>query len=273
MPPSASIPDPSRTASPDVAAAFSRVAVACEGVSILDDVTAAVPRGGCTAVVGPNGAGKTTLLMALLGQVPFRGDIRIAPLPDGRPPRIGYVPQRLQFDRGLPLTVRDFLVMGPQRGPLWCGTRARHRDAARGLLRDVQAEPLERRRLGALSGGELQRVLLALALQRGPDLLVLDEPAAGVDVQGGYLFCELLERLRRERGFTELMVSHDLGTVAHHATHVILLNRRVAAEGLPGDVLTATNLMAVFGAHMGLLGGPGLSHAGLPCCQPKEGAT
>lgn len=273
MPPSASIPDASRTASPDAAVAFSRVAVAFEGVSILDDVTASVPRGGCTAVVGPNGAGKTTFLMALLGQVPVRGDIRIGHLPDGRSPRIGYVPQRLQFDRGLPLTVRDLLVMGPQRGPLWCGTRARHRDAARVLLQAVKAEPLEQRRLGALSGGELQRVLLALALQREPDLLVLDEPAAGVDVQGGYLFCELLERLRRERGFTELMVSHDLGTVAHHATHVILLNRRVVAEGSPGDVLTAPNLLGVFGAHMGLLNGPALFHSRLSCCRPKEGSN
>ena len=273
MPPSASNPDAPRNAFPDVAAAFDNVAVAFEGVAILDAVTASVPRGGCTAVVGPNGAGKTTLLMALLGQVPFQGNVRIAPLPDGRPPRIGYVPQRLQFDRGLPLTAGDFLVMGTQRSPLWWGTRARHRAAARELLRAVKAEPLEHRRLGALSGGELQRVLLALALQRNPDLLVLDEPAAGVDVQGGYLFCELLERLRRERGFTELMVSHDLGTVAHHATHVILLNRRAVAEGPPGAVLTPPNLMAVFGAHMGLLDAHGLAHSRLPCCQAKEGAT
>ena len=82
MPPLASIPDASRNASPNAAVAFSRVSVAFEGVSILDDVTASVPRGGCTAVVGPNGAGKTTLLMALLGQVPFRGDIHIGNLPD-----------------------------------------------------------------------------------------------------------------------------------------------------------------------------------------------
>ena len=272
MPPSALPLEAARNAPSGVAATFSGVSVAFEGVSILDAVTATVPRGGCTAVVGPNGAGKTTLLMALLGQVPVQGEVRIAPLPDGRAPRIGYVPQRLQFDRGLPLTVGDFLVMGMQRSPLWWGIRSRHRTAARELLRAVRAESLERRRLGALSGGERQRVLLALALQRDPDLLVLDEPAAGVDVQGGYLFCELLERLRRERGFTELMVSHDLGTVAFHATHVILLNRRAVAEGPPGDVLTGPNLMAVFGAHMGLLNEHGLAHSRLPCCQPKEGA-
>ena len=271
MPSLASIPDAKPTSSPDVAVAFFNVSVAFEGVSILDAVTAAVPRGGCTAVVGPNGAGKTTLLMALLGQVPMRGDIHIGPLPGGRPPRIGYVPQRLQFDRGLPMTVLDFLSMGPQPVPLWGGVRARHRDAARGLLKAVRAETLERRRLGALSGGELQRVLLALALQRDPELLVLDEPAAGVDVQGGYLFCELLERLRRERGFTELMVSHDLGPVAHHATPGILLNRRVVAEGEVREVLTAENLAAAFGLHMGLIEWP-LPASGHPAgCRCQEG--
>jgi len=234
------------------AVTFQNITVRLGGVLILDNVSASVPRGGCAAIVGPNGAGKTTMLMALLGQTPYSGDILIANTPAGDLPRIGYVPQRLQFDRGLPMTVMDFLVMGIQRLPLWMGVRAAHRDRARGLLSDVRAEALERRLIGALSGGEFQRVLLALALQQDPELLVLDEPAAGVDVQGGYLFCELLERLRRERKFTQLMVSHDLATVTHHATHVILLNRRVVAEGFPREVLTPENMSAIFGLHMGL---------------------
>lgn len=234
------------------AVTFDHISVTMAGVSILEDVTAAAPRGGCTAVVGPNGAGKTTLLLALLAQAPYRGSIRLAAAPDGRRPRIGYVPQRLQFDRGLPMTVMDFLVMGAQRQPLWLGIHAKRRNAARRLLAAVRAEALERRLLGALSGGEFQRVLLALALQQEPDLLVLDEPAAGVDMQGGQLFCELLERLRAEWRFTQLMVSHDLGTVTHHATHVILLNRRVVAAGPPRDVLTPENLAGAFGPHMGL---------------------
>ena len=237
----------------EAAVAFDRVTVALEGVSILDGVSASVPRGGSTAVVGPNGAGKTTLLLALLGQVPHAGSIRIAPVAGGGAPRIGYVPQRLQFDRGLPLTVMDFLVMGRQRRPLWLGSSPGPRAAARGLLESVRAEPLADRLLGALSGGELQRVLLALALQQEPDLLVLDEPSAGVDMQGGIVFCELLERLRRERGFTQLMVSHDLAMVTHHATHAILINRAFVAEGPPRDVLTPRNLSAVFGLHMGLV--------------------
>ncbi len=231
---------------------FRNVSVRIGPVTILEEVTATTPRGGCSAVVGPNGAGKTTLLQALLGQVPFQGEIRLESLQTGRLPRIGYVPQRLQFDRSLPLTVRDFLVMGRQRRPLWLGTARHHREAARSLLAAVRGEALEDRILGVLSGGELQRVLLALALQQDPELLVLDEPAAGVDLQGGALFCEVLERLRAERGFTQLMVSHDLSTVTHHATHVILLNRRVVAEGPPQCVLTPENLAAVFGLHMGL---------------------
>ncbi len=234
------------------AIAFDNVSIRLEGVSILEGITASVPRGSCTAVVGPNGAGKTTLLLALLRQLPFTGRIRIAGTDDGDSPRIGYVPQRLQFDRGLPMTVREFLVMGLQRRPLWLGTRRVHRKTVRELLAAVRCEQLETRALGVLSGGELQRVLLALALERTPDLLVLDEPAAGVDVQGGLLFCEVLERLRKEQGFTQLMVSHDLATVTHHATHAILLNRHVVAEGSPQEVLTPENLSTVFGLHMGL---------------------
>ena len=252
------------------AVVFERVTVRRSGVLILDDVSAVVRQGGCTAIVGPNGAGKSTLLMALLGGIRYAGSIRVAPRPDGAPARIGYVPQRLDFDRGMPLTVLDFLVMGLQRRPLWLGTKRVHRARARELLAEVNAESLERRMLGVLSGGELQRVLVALALAQEPDLLVLDEPASGVDVHGGQMLCELLERLRRERGFTQLMVSHDLATVTHHATHAIMLNKKVVAEGTPRDVFSLENLGKVFGLHMGLVNTSMLAnHAaadGAACC-------
>lgn len=240
-------------AAADNAVAFENVSVTLGGVSILDGVTARVPRGGSTAVVGPNGAGKTTLLLALLGQVPHAGNIRAIPRPGAPSLRIGYVPQRFSFDRGLPVTALEFLCMGRQRRPLWLGVAREPRERARALLAAVRAERLERRALGALSGGELQRVLLALAVGENPDLLVLDEPAAGVDFGGEQVFCELLESLRRTHGFTQLMVSHDLATVTAHATHVVCLNRRVAAEGPPREVLTGPTLTAIFGVHMGLV--------------------
>lgn len=235
------------------AVTFSEVTVALGGVSILQDVSANVPAGSCTAIVGPNGAGKTTLLLTLLGEVPYTGTITLQTPGSAEKPRIGYVPQKLNFDAGLPLTVLEFMALGEQRRPLWLGVSRRVRERALELLGAVRAQELLKRRLGALSGGELQRVLLALALQQRPQLLILDEPAAGVDVRGGQLFCELLDGLRRQYGFTQLMVSHDLSTVTHHAGHVICLNHRVAAEGAPQAVLTPQNLSAVFGLHMGML--------------------
>jgi len=256
----------------EAAVLFQNVSVEIGGVGILENICACAPLGGSTAIVGPNGAGKTTLLLTLLGQLPYTGTIRIAPNADGRAPRIGYVPQRLSFDRGMPLTVLEFMAMGLQRMPLWFGFGSAHRGRARELLAAVKADALEGRRLGALSGGEMQRVLLALALQQDPELLVLDEPAAGVDFQGGNVFCELLEGLRKERGFTQLMVSHDLATVTHHATHVICLNRRLAAEGPPKEVLTPETLTAIFGIHMGLVDRRAMPADGARCsdgCRTK----
>ncbi|HVP10730.1 MAG TPA: metal ABC transporter ATP-binding protein [Phycisphaerae bacterium] len=255
----------------EAAVAFEDVTVAPGGYLILDGVTARVPLGSCTAIVGPNGAGKTTMLLALLGQIPYRGRIHVACQTQERHSRIGYVPQRLQFDRGLPMTVLEFMVMGWQRMPLYLGVRKNHRKRAMALLTSVKADALAQRRIGALSGGEMQRVLLALAIGQKPDLLVLDEPAAGVDFQGEHVFCELLEGLRRELGFTLLMVSHDLVTVTHHATHVICLNRRVIAEGPPRETLTPENLTAIFGVHMGLVDGRALpddrAECSASCCK------
>jgi zinc transport system ATP-binding protein len=260
----------------DTAVLFENVSVDRGGVSILDSVTARVPRGGCTAIIGPNGAGKTTLLLALLGEMPYKGHIHAACNVTGGCSRIGYVPQRITFDRGMPITVTEFLVMGVQQKPLWFGVRGALKRQSVELLASVKAEHLAERRLGALSGGEMQRVLLALALQQNPELLVLDEPAAGVDFQGEHVFCELLDGLRRANGFTQLMVSHDLATVTHHATHVICLNRKVAAEGPPRQALTDANLTAIFGKHMGLVASrsmpDGRAVCSAPCCEEDRHA-
>ena len=229
---------------------FDNVSVTMGGVPILESVSAVVPDNSATAIIGPNGAGKTTLLLALLGFVSHRGHIRVGA--GDRRVRLGYVPQRLDFDRGMPATVLDLMVCGRQRLPLWLGLRPVHRERAMEMLACVKAEHLARRRLGALSGGELQRVLLALAIQQEPELLVLDEPSSGVDVGGEHLLCELLERLRAQKGFTQIIVTHDLSLVTAHATHVICLNRRVLGQGPIRHTLTSLVLAATFGIHLGL---------------------
>lgn len=242
-----------REESEPAAVIFDQVTVVLNGVRVLDRVSASVPINGCTAIVGPNGAGKTTLLLSLLGQVPYTGSIRVRGVgPGGRGIRIGYVPQRLSFDRGMPITVMEFLVMGRQRLPLWMGLRQRKREQAYAFLRLVRGDLLADRHLGALSGGEMQRVLLALALQQEPDLLVMDEAAAGVDFQGEQIFCELLDSLRHQHRFTQLMVSHDLAMVMAHASHVICLKGGVIGEGRPNEVINATVLSDTFGPHMGV---------------------
>ena len=245
-----------------LAAQFTHLGVRRGSSLILDDVSASVPVGSSTAIIGPNGAGKTTMLLALLGEIAYTGEARIARAADGRPLRLGYVPQRLHFDRAIPITVLEFMVMGAQKSPLFFGVRRACRERASALLESVGMGGMEGRRLGALSGGEMQRVLLAMALGQNPELLLLDEPAAGVDSPGETMFCELLEKLRCKHGFTQLMVSHNLSTVTHHATHVICLNRRMIAEGAPREVLTPETLIAIFGVHMGLA-----DQRVLPCCE------
>jgi zinc transport system ATP-binding protein len=232
---------------------FDKVSVTMGGVRILESVNAMVPRGSTTAIIGPNGAGKTTLLLALLGQVPHEGTIRLSDGGSGQRPRIGYVPQRLDFDRGTPVTVMESMVMGLQRMPLWFGTARSFREKSHAVLAEVRVDHLAGRQLGVLSGGELQRVLLALAIEQDPDILILDEPASGVDVAGEDILCELLESLHRRYGFTQVMVNHDMSNVLAHASHVICLNRRVIAWGPVTTTLTDEILAKTFGIHLGLV--------------------
>ncbi|HZF62282.1 MAG TPA: metal ABC transporter ATP-binding protein [Desulfovibrio sp.] len=229
---------------------FENVCLSRGGNRILNNICATAPAGGSTVLVGPNGAGKTTLLLCLIGEMAYTGRIQFAGLE--RQPRMAYVPQHLIMDRSLPLRVCEFLALSRQRLPLWLGLRPWARSEGRQLLQMVKAEHLEQSRMGDLSGGELRRVLLAAALGRNPELLVLDEPAAGVDVRGERLFWELLDGARHERGFTQIMVSHNLPLVAHYATHVVCLNKTVCATGAPRATLTSSTLMELFGVPIHL---------------------
>ena len=211
---------------------------------VLCELQAQVPAGGQTVIIGPNGGGKTTLIRTLLGEIPAQSGGFFF---DPPAPRLGYVPQRFNFDRHLPLTVLEFLTLGLTDRPLWLGRSAAIKNQALAWLGEVKAEALAGRRLGDLSGGELQRVLLASALALAPELLILDEPATGVDVYGEELLCELLDSFRGR--FTILMVSHDLPTARAHADWIICLNRRVMAQGPPDLIFNSEALPATFGLH------------------------
>lgn len=247
---------------------FDHVCVCRGGRLILEDVCATVPAGSSTVLVGPNGAGKTTLLLCLIGEMNYTGRIAAAGLTGL--PRTAYVPQHLHMDASLPLRVNEFLALNGQRRPLWFGLKPSIGRQARELLALVQAEKLENRRLSDLSGGEIRRVMLAAAFARKPRLLVLDEPAAGVDVQGERLFWEVLDKVRVQHGFTQIIVSHNLSLAAHYATHVICLNKKVCAEGAPHKALGASTLMQLFGVPIHLY--PDQCDPADPAC-PQCGAV
>ena len=228
------------------------LSVELNNVKILQDISAAIPRGVCTAIVGPNGAGKSTLARAILGFQPCCGKILFGQSDNTyktTPPRWGYVPQKIQFDRNMPLTAMEFLAASLTARPVFFGIAATLKARITQMLHQVEAPHLASRQLGQLSGGELQRIMLAQALLQDPEVIVLDEPSAGVDFQGEKICCGLLEKIRKEKHFTQIMISHDLATVAAHAAHVICINHRLIATGHPAEVLTQKNLQAAFGQH------------------------
>ena len=204
------------------------------GHLVLHDIDLAVERGEIVTVVGPNGSGKTTLLRALVGAVPLiAGSVERAP---GL--RIGYVPQRLHLDATLPMTVARFLRLGAQRGSGDIGR----------ALEETGVPELAKRQMTALSSGQFQRVLLARALLSAPDLLLLDEPAQGLDQPGIAALYRLVGTVRGRLDCGVLMVSHDLHVVMGATDRVIGLNGIIWCEGPPMTVSSGAEYRALFGA-------------------------
>ena len=219
------------------------------GQTLLHDVSMHIHCGQLTALIGQNGAGKTTLIRALLGELPHSGSIRHVDDHGRDIPhlRTGYVPQHLQFDKEMPVTVEDFMAAAFTRRPVWTGVSRRTRRAVEETLADVEAAELVHRPLGRCSGGELQRVLLALALHPAPDLLVLDEPVSGVDQNGLRMFLDTVLRLKETHHMAILLVSHDLHLVREYADHVVLLDKTVLAQGHAEQVFATPQFDEVFG--------------------------
>jgi zinc transport system ATP-binding protein len=231
---------PDEGLSPSVVPSNAPCLLAAEGLSvraggkeILQGIDLEIRPGEIVTVIGPNGAGKTTLLRVLLGVLqPASG--RVIKRPGLR---VGYVPQRLYVDPILPLTVSRFLRIG----------RVPRRFDLQRILAEVGAEELTGRMLHNLSGGEFQRVVLARALLRDPELLILDEPAQGVDVTGQADLYELFARLRRQRGCSVLLVSHDLHMVMAATDRVICIDRRICCSGHPEHVVRDPAYTRLFG--------------------------
>ena len=219
----------------------------------LKDVSLHIHCGELTALIGTNGAGKTTLLRALLGQIEYTGTIRHL-TSDGRPAadlRTGYVPQQLEFDRSSPVTVMDFMAGSLSRRPVFLGVSKKARERVLAALERTHCAQLADRALGALSGGELQRVLLALALTPQPDLLILDEPVSGVDQNGLETFYQTVDELKRRNHMAILLVSHDLSVVERYADRVVLMQGTVIKQGSPEVVFDSPEFEQVFYAKGG----------------------
>ncbi len=204
-------------------------------VDVLRGLSFQVGKGELVAIIGPNGCGKSVLFKALIGSLPYHGLIRWAP-----DTRIGYVPQKLDLERDLPITGHDLLVA--KRRVVKSGQDLEVLVARVGLAGQTHKP------IGTLSGGQFQRLLVALALVGSPDVLLLDEFTAGVDAPGQQRLSALVHSLRTESGLTVLSISHDLSVVYHSATNVLCLSRDHPCIGPPSKVLTPARLEEIYGA-------------------------
>lgn len=226
---------------------------------VLKDVSLAVEKGDALALIGPNGAGKTTLVKLLLGLGrPVAGEIKLfgAAVEKFRDwSRVGYIPQKaIAFDKRFPVTVEEVVLAG-RFGRLGLGRRPGKEDhrAVEEALAAVDMLPYRKNLLGRLSGGQQQRVFIARALAGRPQLLVLDEPVAGLDAPALEGFYALLARLNREQGLTIMIVSHDTGAVARWVNRVACLNQTVLYYGEPEQLLSGESLTELYGAPVRLV--------------------
>ena len=223
------------------------VSVKIGGDKILRDVNLHVHCGQMVALIGPNGAGKSTLLKALLGEREFDGNI-IFSVPGSRraKARIGYVPQSPNFDPGDPLSVADLFTCCLSRRPAFLGPSKSDRELILECLDRVHGEDLIDKRVGTLSGGELQRVLLALALEPMPNILILDEPLSGVDIEGQTGLMDMLDEIRRDFDLSILMTTHDFSMLPRYADRVVLIDHEVKRQGTPEEVLDSPEFRTAF---------------------------
>jgi len=221
--------------------------VAFNGHKIVDDVSLDVVRDSTIAIIGPNGAGKTVLFRAVLGLIPYKGKVTWA-----EDARIGYVPQKLFISKDFPLTVSEFLHFKEQDHKII------HEILNSVGFKDVASSHTHndvrvlRTKLGALSGGELQRVLIAYALLGKPNVLLFDEPTSGVDVSAEETIYSLIDKLKAEKDLTIIFISHELQVVYKYADSVLCLNKEKICFGPPREVVDKESLTKLYGEDVSL---------------------
>jgi zinc transport system ATP-binding protein len=205
---------------------------------ILNALNYYVKPGEIVAIIGPNGSGKTTMLKAILGLIPYQGKITILGSSQKRAlSRIGYVPQRFEFDKTFPLTVSEFLSFVKVKDQEW----------REEVLHEVGVNALLDKRIGELSGGQLQRILIAKALLKEPLLLLLDEATSGIDVAAEMTFFELIEHLNKTHNLTIMLISHEINMVYNFATQILCLNKDLVCDGRPKEAITKEVLETLYG--------------------------
>ena len=219
---------------------------------ILDDISLILNCGELTGLIGKNGAGKTTLIKSLLGEKKYNGEIYFKSYDDKniKKPIIGYVPQQLEFDKNTPITVMDFIISSISKFPVWLKYKKKEEERVLENLKNLDCIHLAYKKLGDLSGGELQRILLALALMPLPDILILDEPVSGVDILGLDTFYKTVDKLRKNYHIAILLVSHDLNLIEKYADKIILLNKQIKLFGNAKEIFKSDEFKEIFGVNI-----------------------
>lgn len=219
---------------------------------IIKNINIHIHCGHLSVIIGPNGAGKTTLLKALIGEIKHQGDISFIDCNDKKVKKmkIGYVPQKLRIDKDNPTSVYDLFSSSSANKSIFLFKSKLTYDTVKKHLRNFGADMLIDKKLGDLSGGELQRVLLAFATISNPELLILDEPVSGIDNNGMEMFYKLIDELKEKMDIAIILVSHDFNFVAKYADKVIMLNKTIVAEGSASEVFSSQKFKEYFGDNV-----------------------
>ncbi|MCI8785937.1 MAG: metal ABC transporter ATP-binding protein [Eubacterium sp.] len=220
------------------------------GQTILEDINLHIHCGSLNVVIGKNGAGKSTLIRAILDDIPHEGTIEFKDRENGRIQKlkIGYVPQNIHMEQHTPVSVYDLIASYRCRFPVFLKKSRKMQEEIRKSLEVFEAEDLMDRQVCSLSGGELQRVLLAMAVMDEPNLLLLDEPVSGIDQNGMELFYRTMVYLKENFDLSVILISHDLEYVVNYADKVILMDKTILKEGSAKEVFASSEFQEVFGA-------------------------